>query len=173
MTYRWVLDAHRRFCERLAQCAWQLAWQRQHVHERLVHSSIHCNKGKKMDAKFGSLSKRCVWRERKRQQTKKKCPRIYSKPNVSQFVKWVRNISCSHEKLKTYQMELVQKQITLALHVAAIDDACKLHSNWSNVQLNQQTQMNKTKRNEYLHGIESMNWIGCIIHSTYWPIWFN
>lgn len=42
MTYRLVLDEHRRFCERLAQHALRLAWQRQHVHERLVHSLIHC-----------------------------------------------------------------------------------------------------------------------------------
>lgn len=44
MTYRLVLDEHRRFCERLVQRVLRLVWQRQRVHERLVHSLIHCKR---------------------------------------------------------------------------------------------------------------------------------
>lgn len=51
MTYRLVLDEHRRSCERLAQRALQLVWQRRHVHERLVHSLIHYRKSKSVYGK--------------------------------------------------------------------------------------------------------------------------
>lgn len=47
MTYRLEQDEHRRFCERLAQRVLQLASQRQHVHEQLVHFSIHYKTKKK------------------------------------------------------------------------------------------------------------------------------